>query len=162
MYDNFGEDGLRAGLDCMGTDADMNQLRQQWSEFRSSTYLQEVHMKAAPKSSLEVRVSASKCFKELMNGFIPSVWPVIYEASVATEVAISCADNLGLHIGSMFLDPRMPASCCVLCCASHRPQLTEDGGHCRSAEDEPAVSRGGVHGNGRRSAGACLLDVSSI
>lgn len=103
VYDTFGEDGLRAGLDCVGSEADMNQLRQQWSDFRSSTYLQEVHMKAAPKSSLELRVSATKSFKQLMNGFIPSVWPVIYEASVATEVAVSCADNLDLHIGSVFL-----------------------------------------------------------
>lgn len=103
VYDNFGEDGLRAGLDCMGSDADINQLRQQWTDFRSSTYLQEVHMKAAPKSSLELRVSASKTFRQLMNGIIPSVWPMIHEASVATEVAVSCAENLDLHIGSVFL-----------------------------------------------------------
>lgn len=103
VYDNFGEDGLRAGLDGMATDADMTQLRQQWSDFRSSSYLQEVHMKAAPKSSLELRVSATKPFRELMSGFIPSVWPVIYEASVASEVAVSCSDNLDLHIGSTLL-----------------------------------------------------------
>jgi hypothetical protein len=120
VYDNFGEDGLRAGLDCMGSEADMNQLRQQWTDFRSNTYLQEVHMKAAPKSSLEVRVSATKSFKQLMNGFIPSVWPVIYEASVATEVAVSLSDNLGLHIGSEF---QLAACSCLLqnsgCSSSH-------------------------------------------
>lgn len=122
MYDNFGEDGLRAGLECMGSDADMNQLRQQWADFRGSSYLQEVHMKAAPKSSLEVRVSASKSFKQLMNGFIPSVWPVIYEASVATEVAFSCADNLDLHIGSVFLVSLLPACNVLPCFSQHTTQ----------------------------------------
>jgi hypothetical protein len=116
VYDNFGEDGLRAGLDCMGSEADMNQLRQQWTDFRSNTYLQEIHMQAAPKSSLEVRVSAAKSFKQLMNGFIPSVWPVIYEASVATEVAVSCTDNLDFHIGSVF-HPAL-TSCLLPCFGS--------------------------------------------
>jgi hypothetical protein len=114
VYDNFGEDGLRAGLDCMGSEADMNQLRQQWTDFRSNTYLQEIHMQAAPKSSLEVRVSAAKAFKQLMNGFIPSVWPVIYEASVATEVAVSCTDNLDFHIGSVFTQHSPPVCYHVL------------------------------------------------
>jgi hypothetical protein len=96
-----GEDGLRAGLEQMGADGDLQHLRQQWADFRSNTYLEEVHLQAAPKTDLEVRVSATKTFKQLMNGFIPSVWPIIYEASVANEVAVSCADGLDLHIGSM-------------------------------------------------------------
>lgn len=99
IYDLYGTEGLEAGLELATTEADQEFVRQQWERFKGRAFLQDVHRQAAPRTIVELKVDARKSFKDLINGVVPSVWPVIAEATASTDVNVQMNDWIVLKIG---------------------------------------------------------------
>lgn len=99
IYDLYGKEGLEAGLELAATEADQEFVRQQWERFKGRAFLQDVHRQAAPRTIVELKVDARKTFKDLINGIVPSVWPVIAEATASTDVNVQFGDRVVLKTG---------------------------------------------------------------
>lgn len=102
VYDLYGKEGLEAGLELAAQEADQEAARQQWEQFKGRAFMQDVHRQAAPRTIVELKVDCRKTFRDLINGVIPSVWPVIAEATASTDVNVQLTDPVALKVGCAF------------------------------------------------------------
>lgn len=104
IYDLYGKEGLEAGLELATTEADQEFVRQQWERFKGRAFLQDVHRQAAPRTIVELKVDGRKTLKDLINGIIPPIWPVIAEATASTDVNVQFGERVVLKTGCTFLN----------------------------------------------------------
>ena len=102
IYDVYGREGLRAGLELTVSEKSIEELRTQWLDFQQKSREIKLATEVAPNTQVVINATASElvssvnteegtCFVPILGMFYEPIWPII----TAGVIAHSCNFKLG-------------------------------------------------------------------